>query len=177
MSLERGGLTPLLFFTIPCPEHADRTGVNRGNRDAGVLEGGFRRAPCRSASADAKIPCAMKPSIACLRFLRFLLWAIESFRLSRNDSVGFGEHTRPRAFARRSATARRRVFRPTPPPVGGRLSQVIKRWSLRTVSCVPRGRGTPHARARALPISTASFRLSGMQLKELRNAVKPAQSA
>ena len=67
--------------------------------------------------------------------------------LSRNPAVRFGEHTRPR------------VFRPAPSPVGPDAWPATGRWGLRTRRSVPRGRGTRHALARALPFPTALFRL------------------
>ena len=69
--------------------------------------------------------------------------------LSRIHAVRLGEHTRPR------------VFRPAPSP-GGAWAASSHRIVSRGRPCwFPRGRGKPHARARALPISTAWIRLSG----------------
>ena len=64
-----------------------------------------------------------------------------------------------------------RVFRPAPSPVGGSrpTSNQMVRQPDRT--CVPRGRGTPHARARALPIPTASLRLRNHELGKRDEAV------
>jgi hypothetical protein len=58
--------------------------------------------------------------------------------LGRNDAIIFGEHTCPR------------VFRLAPSPVGE---------TLRPPFCVPRGRGTQHARRVRSPSITALFRL------------------
>ena len=75
------------------------------------------------------------------------LWA-----LSRNDAVKIGEHTRPR------------VCRPAPSPVAPMGASLTKGWPIQRLPCRRRGRRRLHARARALPISTA-----GSGLRNARN--------
>src|ERR1700722_11101004 len=70
--------------------------------------------------------------------------------LSRNHAVHFGEHTRPR------------VCRLAPPPVGSQFCCRPNGQARAITHCVPRGRGTPHAGARALPFSIAWLRLSSL---------------
>ncbi len=66
--------------------------------------------------------------------------ACRSGDLSRNDSLLFGDHTRPR------------VCRPAPSPVGASARRRTEWCGLRVPRWVARGRAIPHARARALPI-------------------------
>ena len=75
--------------------HAIGTGANREHRDPVGLGREFRKAVGRSLLGDSTAPCERAGSaFACLRFLRFLLWAIAWLRLSRNPSAENHEWTR-----------------------------------------------------------------------------------
>jgi hypothetical protein len=133
------------FRSLPVRSGVRRSASLEGTVCASVMPirgaGHFQGSACRSPSLVSEL--SAKPR-------RFLV---------SNDAVGVGEHTRPR------------VFRPAPSPVGGRLKSVTRRLVRRTVSCAPRGRGTQHARARALPVSITWFRLLARRRQGARRPV------